>query len=1147
MINLLSWREMCARAAVMRGIPSIYFQQNNYLIKMLTDSVSAFRSKQTMKMWLGFEPNAFMVPPVPHEPQQIRLQLEGRRRAWIRSRQEWINNQLSHLQNLSGNHTGTSVNRRHTMTSSQRGDLPPRSEMKVMTGVPEGHAFAHPSPSTLRATQSSPIVIQKGVATTSSPSTPKTPPSGPPMMMSLSRQLLSPMPSSDPPAARSAAPFPSVTQSRMTTSNSATQLSTAQSSPHALLIGSASTPSLSSTPAAVVSTPTTRPPTVFFPESHAEGNEDEESEDENSSHGSKKQRGHQSGEDEDGGMKAARTSISASHHVPSQDHAQDSSPRETDTDDMSSTSFGSSSVTSQLDEEWRELSHQCLPSWGSPTDPLGKLFWDNFDQNPTLVEAAIGFIDAFPSIFLVPPLSLDLAHRCHHCEHYLEKEIILQIERKDLQTFVTKKQESFNLEEIERRHDLLFDLPLNISSDGMAAADPLDLSLYSQQLMIQNNLKLRQEQSGVRDIFHPGDIPPSLCGGGMNSSSNTQIPPLSARPVILSHEPGPGDHVNSFNIFLTSSPHSHDHPPHPHHHPPHPHPPHPHGDPPDPHLNSPLFYKINSTSLQQIIENRVRKQTTRLMRIGDALVLIKDRSSALQKYISITPSTNKISSIQATIIVQALIRGALIRWRLRRKKRALAKMTSLLLLQKYGRRYIAKIRLARKRREFRLSCLVLRKAINRRYRAAVIIQNFMKYALFLVHRQDYLRKYNNHTNTNRQSHHPSSSSTYYRYLQSATIIQKIFRGYKQRNDFMKWSATMRLLATTSHSRQTIRNKLKYNFTSSTHRTLHYTVAGSGGFQFKFRKKEINPLHVSSLSSSSSSNDLLGDQLQQQQQQQQEQQLDDQEKESQEKNKTKKSSGISSTSSSKLDPKLMTLILTQSDHFQTLLVGENAGIEMVRADGGEGSSGRNGDSENVRGEMRLLPLLSEEQKSPTDDDFSFQSTPLTSPVHESADLITPVFESILPGSTAAAATGTGTGNRKTQIPQRSLSRQNTFGTSIISTKVLKRLASNGERSFIQHPYGNGQVDHGFDPEGARGEEMEQGGERQRGTGGWEEMKRRSSVVNGLKMKSTNEAYVNPSVHNKSIFKRRKDSLKQTDQHNSDGLKFLLKSVYGQSDV
>jgi hypothetical protein len=601
--------------------------------------------------------------------------------------------------------------------------------------------------------------------------------------------------------------------------------------------------------------------------------------------------------------------------------------------------------------------------------------------------------------------------------------------------------------------------------------------LYSQQLTVQTNLKNRQEQTGMRDILQPGDIPPL----GNNASPKTNILPLSARPVVSSHlmRSPDEDRGNSFNIFLTSSAHE---PSHSQSH-------------SDPHLFPPVPCKISSQSLQKQIEHRVLKQTTRLMRIGDALVLIKDRSCA-QRYISITPATKKITSIQATILVQALIRGALIRWRLRRKNRALAKMQSILLLQKYGRRYINKIRQARKRREFRMSCLILRKSINRRYRAAVIIQNFMKYALFLVHRQDYLRKYNS----------IKLHSKYQTYLQSATTIQRIFRGYKQRNDFMKWSATMRLLASSSHSRPTLRNKLKYNFISASHsnRTLHYTVAGSGGFQFKFRKKENNNRLPGLVSGSGKESDT----------------------------RDRKAS-----SSSNLDPKLMTLILTQSELFQTLLVGENAGIEMVHQGqgvGGDAPESQIGGTETgeVTGEMRLFPLLSEEVNSSNDEDFSFQSTPVSSP-HGQYDPMSPGFESTPPGTAA----GTGT-SRKPQ-PQRALSRQNTFGTSIISSKALKRLASNGERSFIQDHHT--QSDPGFDRRGGGGEQMGQTGhrlgedERQK----VEEMKRRMSA----RMKSTNDAYVSPSVHNKSVFKRRKDSLKQSDQQNSDGLKHMLKSVYG----
>jgi hypothetical protein len=1166
-------------------------------------------------------------------------------------------------------------------------------DISTSTSSNSPSSLSPPNDRLLRATRSSPIVLQGGVANTSQSSTPYSPsqasppfasaaaPPVPQVMLTVSRRMsqsFSSVPSADLSSARSLTPN-SHRSMPMVTSNSATQLMTTQSPQHNQhMLPSLSAPNLSPGAAASASAGSARRPQQqpFFPESHEEGNEEEEehSDDDNdsdsddSAKGKRKGTGKESkgkgkgmgaGEEEENGMKAYKTTHNTSNISHQSHHPQRapsaaavsaaSTPRdeEQDHDSMSSTSFGSSSVTTQLEEEWLELRHKCEPSWGTSADPSGAIFWTNYDQNPTLVEAAIGFIDAFPEIFLVPPLSPDLASRCERCERVLEEEVLNQINRIEVKEIATQRREELEsyLEELQKRQDDLYDLPLNIATaeDRERERREEEEKMYERQLNEQMALKLRQERARLRDICHPGEVITSASAVATVSGAIAPVT-LSARPVIHGKGYAEEDHEDEaaataaiasghFNIFLTSAPSPSHGEAGPEAHP-----------EVDPHISRPVPMKINSKALEKLITTRITQQSSRLMRIGDALVLIKDRSCA-PKLIHITntatpaptntdttpsshtattrrpPHSKKITSLQATILVQSLIRGALIRWRLRRKQRALKKMNSLFLIQKYARRFVAKLRLNQRRREFRYECLILRKAINRRHKAAVILQNFMKYAVFLVRREDYLRKYNSlcyfklptqqqqqqqtgHTQQQQQrqtQQQQTAQGKYARYLQSAVTIQKIFRGYKQRNDFMKWSQAIRLLANTSHSRHTLRSKLKYNFHqmmagtgtgtgtggeegargrggTSSHRTLHYTVAGSGGFQFKFRKKEVNLMR---LPSSTSSVGMGGTSFQEEQGQGQGQCQEDGDK----KERKHQHSSSSSTSS----PSLLNLILKESDHFQTLLVRENAGIEMIHVQeeegagagqgkgneettgaggigGGAGAGGRDPHGRRVSSgipmPMPLIPQFSEEKpsarRSCDDDDISLGTTPSSSARQRDLEetqrsSAIPELETIpaTPG-TAGTGTETGTGPERPRSKKirRALSRQNTFGTSVINTKTLKKLVSNGERSFVPDTNSPAAVSAAVmaasssspslpDPNGSRRRRSSAAAGAAGGLGGSGSAIAVGSVI---KLKSTNDAYVNPSVHQRSVFRRQRDPGQASLQENSNNIKHLLQSLY-----
>lgn len=90
--------------------------------------------------------------------------------------------------------------------------------------------------------------------------------------------------------------------------------------------------------------------------------------------------------------------------------------------------------------EWRALREYCRPAFAFPLPFAGaagmevstaKDFWSDLLHNPLVVEAAVGFADVFPEVFLVPPVPADLRNSCASLEKVLvnERKVYLELER----------------------------------------------------------------------------------------------------------------------------------------------------------------------------------------------------------------------------------------------------------------------------------------------------------------------------------------------------------------------------------------------------------------------------------------------------------------------------------------------------------------------------------------------------------------------------------------------------------------------------------------------------------------------------------------------------------------------------------------------
>mmetsp|Transcript_14432 Transcript_14432/g.21688 ORF Transcript_14432/g.21688 Transcript_14432/m.21688 type:complete len:1029 (-) Transcript_14432:193-3279(-) len=641
------WRRVCQKRVSVGTIPSVFFENRNYLMKMASDTQAVFRT-QTMKMWLGFEPNMFMIPPRGHDPHAHRLEREGKRREWFRRREAWMQVQLEHLRGLTGSNT---VNHH-------------------FSGVPHGGNSQQ-----LAGSQSLPLITR-------------------------SRG--------------------SVMRVQLSGTKSATIL--------AAVRGDEFDETLSSV------------------KSFSNDGDDT---------------------DDSAGMRAGRNRIQ-------EELSEDEGSRSVDGSSVGGggASYGdslaaSSSTYSEAEEEWRELRNNCFPSWGSDEDPDAKTFWDNFDLNPLLVEAAVGFVDAFPSIYLVPPMSLALVNRCCKCEAVIcdEEQLVLKTERMRADCH-------------QLRDDILLDEQLQ---KALAEFDSNDVQarLMCEQLM----LKTRQEKNKMRDILHYQEIRLQRKAAGAKRSRHT-----TSRPSTP---------VNPFSVFLTTT---------------------------DDRVSDEVVdYKVNVYDLRFRVEDKVEKDRNRLRRIGNALVMVKDKQLRQGKSTTVRPK--RMNTVQAAIRLQALVRGALTRSRLKRRQRAMVKMASVMTLQRVGRGFLAKLRAKVEKKNYRREMLLLRKSINRRNQASNIIIYFMRYVVFLARRARYLRKYDMELLASREP------ERHKKILNAIVRLQKVYRGHKQRLELTKWTQQMR------SRRYSARQS--YKFIDLERKTHNFTIAGSGGF--KFRKKNKSKL------------------------------------------------------------------------------------------------------------------------------------------------------------------------------------------------------------------------------------------------------------------------------------------------------------------
>lgn len=511
----------------------------------------------------------------------------------------------------------------------------------------------------------------------------------------------------------------------------------------------------------------------------------------------------------------------------------------TNDDDDDEYSRGSSTVTSVLTEVsgsgWRELRDSCLPSWKyfqrqrqlqkersnlQSSDVLFEQeqaddFWEDIDHSEHLVEAAAGYVDLYPKKYIVPPLKRVLISRCESCERVLleevemaarvqeniavSREMLVELDREKLKLYLD------NLSSEEKRVEQLIEMEkVRRRQETMTLRDHCRPNEISRQY-VANQLDSRQPQ----DRYISSARGKSRGRGTGRTLSPSRASPTRSAERLLSPATPLVKNNNMFAVFLTAPTIAID---------------------TDFSMSTQSFIpenidlKIDPDVLSGRIKCVVDNDRQACIRAGSSLVLRtrenrNNRARALKN-----KSTKRRNALDAIVFMQALIRGVITRSRLARINKIQSRMAATLFLQSCLKRYIRRCRARVKRRLFKADCLRVRREILVSHRSADVIKTFFRYVIFLRKRIFYLHKYS--------SIEKLDVVRNQNVLRAVSLIQRAFRGYSTRSWW--WSIIIE-----SRKRQKVYGKIGPKFRRkvvlASRRSHHFTVAGSGGFAYRWKK------------------------------------------------------------------------------------------------------------------------------------------------------------------------------------------------------------------------------------------------------------------------------------------------------------------------
>lgn len=379
---------------------------------------------------------------------------------------------------------------------------------------------------------------------------------------------------------------------------------------------------------------------------------------------------------------------------------------------------------------WKVLREACKMSWSTvivPTATPGKgiklyeqgpqaaeAFWRDLMHNPLVVEAAVGIEEVFPDILIVPPLSEELAQRCHLFTKMIDDEIQRY---KKLDDLATKSQvlkentekmankfelskiafgsryyescEEFELLKLRQQTDaglvdgsldnlLLSTADPNTVKDLKKKAMELDVSLQQQQQTQGNN---------ATDVF------------AMTAYSAEEQQLQEASKFTVTNK----DKVPSFlrmSVSLKG-------------------------------LHNPLHKKllrVDFARMYRQCEERVEDKRMKTQRSSDGSIQLRSHVLEIERQGRPVDITSKRWRNRCALIIQCRIRIFLSKCRTSHRRTAAVRLKAARLIQRIIRGFLGRRRFEDRKRKFQVEILILRKHLLRRKRGSDVITSFIREA-----------------------------------------------------------------------------------------------------------------------------------------------------------------------------------------------------------------------------------------------------------------------------------------------------------------------------------------------------------------------------------------------------------------------------------
>lgn len=727
--SVVKWRKESNMCVTAKYITSIYWCHDNYIIKMNNDIPAMLKNSQIMNMWLGFTPqNTFLLPPPNHDPRIRRNERELLRLAWIEKSNSYATKQIAQLASLtsaakSNNSSIVSLLQSRSMSSVQRVNSMSSTAGNRSSTSPKASHTPIRIATTIQGETFKNRESSHGSFSESKSISPKNALQG--------RQTSTNKDSA------TTIPIPEKKRADKFISKSSTSFSMPileekdEEEAMAMLAGKRINSSvfvkyegvgvkgvISDISRDKRESDTGRDEGLddagatkdISDASYGHINRDSNGEDDDEGDGEREWGGGDGSDEEGSGDDKGKDG---------QESRSASGQGDDEKDDEDYSSMMSSNTSySEKEEEWIDLQAKCRPSWDSPDDVDNVIpFWNTLDHNPRVLQAAVGFPEVFPTIYLVPPLPLNLIHSCEKAQQVIEEEI----------------KSVMQLEELKQKG-------AQLKQDTLRAIDMetyLGKLIENIDMLFERNIELRERQQDYRR-YKKSSEDALVVGEGDKQKVQSKIFNTSANSAdALDQFLLTKTQVNNFSFFITTFndvDREHD------------------GESKD-NISPRGYHQLqpirtlevsiqNNPLLLETIVSKVERKRRCTLR-DETSVLMIDRGAVdpgEEKYVYKGKKKQK-GEDAAAVLIQSQLRRILAVKRVSFLKECGVAWKATLAIQNACRKILAKKRLRELKRQYRYNAFLSRRWLLERKKASILILAFIRKCVFINRREKFGKKY----------------------------------------------------------------------------------------------------------------------------------------------------------------------------------------------------------------------------------------------------------------------------------------------------------------------------------------------------------------------------------------------------------------------